>query len=124
MRTAAVALRCSVNVERGEPDLEYGGSRWLVRLARVLDNARILRDSKTDDAAARRVLEVGLRRFGHSATAAERGRAWAMLAEIHSAAGDLERASECRKEVAASGVASAELETPRWVFGCSGQTVM
>ncbi|MDW5328297.1 hypothetical protein [Plantactinospora sp. KLBMP9567] len=39
-----------VFIRRDEPqDLEYGGSKQLTGLAKVLDNARILREFKTDD---------------------------------------------------------------------------
>lgn len=52
-------------IRRDEPaELEYGGSKRLQGLARVLDNARILREFKTDDLAAFRALNSGLRRHG------------------------------------------------------------
>ncbi len=90
-----------IYIERGEPDFDYGGSRDLSGLARVLDNARILKDFKTDDRAAAKVLEVGLRRFAQTATAVERKRALAMLTEIYIAAGDSERVAGARGELAA-----------------------
>ncbi|GAB3932889.1 hypothetical protein GCM10027614_02870 [Micromonospora vulcania] len=44
-------------IQRDEPaEVEYGGSKALQGLARVLDNARILREFKTDDRAAFRAL--------------------------------------------------------------------
>ncbi|MFF0526969.1 glyoxalase [Nocardia amikacinitolerans] len=89
-------------IQRDEPEkLEYGGSSELADLAKVIDNARILRDFKTDDKAAARVLEVGLRRFAATATPVERARALAMLAEIAVAAEDPERAARYRDQVRA-----------------------
>ncbi|MGW2661359.1 glyoxalase [Nocardia tengchongensis] len=77
-----------IYIQKEEPDLEYGGSQALQGLSKVLDNARILKDFKNDDAAAKRVIETGLRRFGDTATADDLARAAAMLAEIDSAAGE------------------------------------
>ncbi|WP_054813141.1 glyoxalase [Nocardia arizonensis] len=82
-------------------ELEYGGAAELTDLARVIDNARILRDFKTDDKAAARVLEVGLARHALTASPAERGRALAMLAELAVAADDLVAARDYRERVAA-----------------------
>ncbi|MET7771017.1 glyoxalase [Nocardia sp. NPDC005366] len=91
-----------VFIQRDEPeDLEYGGSRDLEDLARVLDNARILRDFKNDDRAATRVLEVGLGRFAASATPLERARAMAMLAELAVAMDDPDRAEKYRADIRA-----------------------
>lgn len=57
-----------IYIQRDEPmEVEYGGSRELEGLARVVNNARILRDFKNDDKTAIRVLEVGLGRFGAEA---------------------------------------------------------
>jgi hypothetical protein len=70
-------------IQRDEPrELEYGGSAALEGLARVLDNVRILRDFKNDDAAALRVLEVGLRRYGPTATPEDLERAQRERAEL------------------------------------------
>lgn len=91
-----------IYIRRGEPDeVEYGGSKDLKELARVLDNARILREFKNDDAAAIRVLEVGLRRYGASAPPVERARALAALTESAAATGDTARAQQWRAELAA-----------------------
>ncbi|MGW6693565.1 glyoxalase [Rhodococcus sp. NPDC054953] len=54
-------------IQRDEPDVEYGGSSGLNGLARAVDNARIFREFKNDDATAARVLDVALRRFGEAA---------------------------------------------------------
>ena len=97
-----------IYIQHGEPDVDYGGSRELAGLARVLDNARILRDFKADDRAAARVLEVGLRRFRHSATPFEHARALAMLNEIHTAADDSERAAQRRRDLEALQPADAD----------------
>ncbi|WP_235619135.1 glyoxalase [Embleya scabrispora] len=70
-------------VQRDEPkELEYGGSRQLRGLARVLDNARIYRDFKHDDRAALRIVEVGLRKHGATATDFERALALATLVDL------------------------------------------
>ncbi|APE34543.1 glyoxalase [Nocardia mangyaensis] len=87
-------------IQRDEPEnLEYGGSRALTGLARVLDNARILRDFKNDDRAATRVLETGLHRFATSASALERARAYAALAELAVATDDPERLAHWKFEL-------------------------
>ncbi|WP_194813690.1 glyoxalase [Nocardia sp. XZ_19_385] len=87
-------------IQRDEPsELEYGGSSELENLAKVLDNARILRDFKNDDKAAARVIEVGLRRFGPESEPVERGRALAMLAELAVAEGDSAIAAKYRAQV-------------------------
>ncbi|SNY79276.1 hypothetical protein SAMN04244553_1553 [Nocardia amikacinitolerans] len=96
-------------IQRGEPrKLEYGGSPELADLAKVLDNARILRDFKNDDEAAARVLEVGLGRFAATAAPVERARALAMLAEIAVAAEDPERAARYRDEVRALNLSTED----------------
>ena len=84
-----------VFIQRDEPaDLEYGGSQQLQGLARVLDNARILREFKQDDRHAFRALKSGLRRYGDSASVVERAMALAVLIELSTALEDLESASE------------------------------
>lgn len=70
-------------IQRDEPlELEYGGSKELEGLARVLDNVRILRDFKNDDAMALKVLDVGLRRYGPSAAPEDLQRAHQLRAEL------------------------------------------
>ncbi|MFY1593699.1 glyoxalase [Micromonospora sp. WMMD737] len=77
-----------VFIRRDEPaELEYGGSKRLQGLARVLDNARILREFKTDDLAAFRALNSGLRRHGEAAPAVEQALALAGLIELSLALG-------------------------------------
>lgn len=73
-------------IQRDEPaELEYGGSKALAGLAKVLDNARILREFKTDDRAAFRALDSGLRRHGDTASALEQALALAALIELAAA---------------------------------------
>ncbi|MFF5180638.1 glyoxalase [Micromonospora sp. NPDC000316] len=82
-------------IRRDEPeDLEYGGSKDLQGLARVLDNARILREFKTDDRAAYRALNSGLRRHGDTAPAVEQAMALAGLIELSVALGKDEQVPE------------------------------
>lgn len=81
-------------IQRDEPtDLEYGGSKQLQGLARVVDNVRILREFKNDDRAAFRALNSGLRRHGDS-PAVEQGVALAMLIELSTALEEPERVPE------------------------------
>ncbi|WP_280305565.1 VOC family protein [Nocardia neocaledoniensis] len=87
-------------IQRDEPDdVEYGGSRELAGLTRVLDNARILRDFKNDDRAATRALEAGLHRFGAAAAAIDRARAYAALAELAVATENPERLAHWKAEL-------------------------
>ncbi|MFE9202504.1 glyoxalase [Micromonospora sp. NPDC007230] len=82
-------------IQRDEPtELEYGGSKQLQGLARVLDNVRILREFKNDDRAAFRALNSGLRRHGDGAPAVEQGVALAMLIELSTALEEPERVPE------------------------------
>ncbi|GIF74791.1 glyoxalase [Asanoa siamensis] len=77
-----------VFIQRDEPaELEYGGSTELTGLAKVLDNARILREFKEDDLAAFRALNSGLRRHGETAPARDRALALAQLVELATALG-------------------------------------
>ncbi|MET7397297.1 glyoxalase [Dactylosporangium sp. NPDC005572] len=82
-------------IQRDEPaELEYGGSKQLRGLARVLDNVRILREFKNDDRAAFRALNSGLRRHGDTAPAVEQAVALAVLIELSAALGESERVPE------------------------------
>ncbi|MBQ1010633.1 glyoxalase [Micromonospora sp. M51] len=70
-------------IQRDEPkDVEYGGSKELAGLARVLDNARILREFKLDDQAAYRALDSGMRRRAEDAPVVEQAMALAALIEL------------------------------------------
>ncbi|MGW4716560.1 glyoxalase [Nocardia sp. NPDC004260] len=98
-----------IYIQRDEPpEVEYGGSKELDGLARVLDNARILRDFKTDDKAAFRVLEVGLGRFRGAAPRLDVARALAALAELAIAAGDPGGADGFRTELRAMELSAEE----------------
>ncbi|MFC6023304.1 glyoxalase [Plantactinospora solaniradicis] len=82
-------------IQRDEPEeLEYGGSKRLTGLAKVLDNARILREFKSDDLAAFRALNSGLRRHGATASAVERAMALAALIELSIALDEPDRVPE------------------------------
>jgi hypothetical protein len=82
-------------IQRDEPaELEYGGSKRLQGLARVLDNVRILREFKNDDQAAFRALHSGLRRHGASAPAVQRAVALAVLIELSTALEQPQRVAE------------------------------
>jgi hypothetical protein len=82
-------------IQRDEPkELEYGGSKRLTGLAKVLDNARILREFKSDDLAAFRALNSGLRRHADAATAVERATALAALIELSIALEEPDRVPE------------------------------
>ncbi|MFI5539266.1 glyoxalase [Nocardia sp. NPDC051900] len=98
-----------IYIQRDEPPkVEYGGSKELDGLSRVLDNARILRDFKTDDKAAFRVLEVGLRRFRSEAPRLDVARALAALAELAVATGDPGGADGFRAELRAMELSAEE----------------
>lgn len=98
-----------IYIQRGEPrKLEYGGSENLDGLARVLDNARILRDFKNDDKSAERALEAGLRRFGAEASRIERARALAALAELAVALAKPDKAAARRADLTALELTDAE----------------
>ncbi|MFC7535241.1 glyoxalase [Actinoplanes sp. GCM10030250] len=84
-----------VFIRRDEPEeLEYGGSKQLAGLAKVLDNARILREFKSDDLAAFRALNSGLRRHGEKAPVVEQAMALAALVELSTVLGEPERVPE------------------------------
>jgi hypothetical protein len=87
-------------ISRDEPaELEYGGSKKLTGLAKVIDNARILREFKTDDVAAARALDVGLRRHRASAPVRDVARALVDRAELAVVLGDEARARELAAEL-------------------------
>jgi hypothetical protein len=82
-------------IQRDEPaEVEYGGSKQLKGLARVLDNVRILREFKSDDRAAFRALNSGLRRHGESAPAVQQAMALAVLVELSTLLEEPERVPE------------------------------
>ncbi|PYC65514.1 glyoxalase [Micromonospora arborensis] len=84
-----------VFIQRDEPqEVEYGGSKELQGLARVLDNARILREFKSDDRAAYRALDSGMRRRADDAPMVEQAMALAGLIELSVALEKAERVPE------------------------------
>lgn len=96
-------------VNRDEPtELEYGGSKRLTGLAKVLDNARILRDFKTDHEAAARVLDTGLRKYRATAPVLDVARALAGRAELAIALGDRPRANAIATELRALALTDAD----------------
>ncbi|MFQ6392618.1 glyoxalase [Nocardia sp. KC 131] len=101
-----------IYIQRDEPeDVDYGGSRELEGLARVLDNARILRDFKNDDKTAVRVIEVGLGRFGDEAPRTDKARALAALIELAVALDKPARREELRAELKAMELSEDERES-------------
>ncbi|BDT99388.1 glyoxalase [Nocardia sputorum] len=98
-----------IYIQRDEPPkVEYGGSKKLTGLAKVLDNARILRDFKIDYPAAFRVLEVGLGRYRAEAPRLDVARALAALAELAVALEDPGRAESFRTELRAMELSASE----------------
>lgn len=87
-------------ISREEPmELEYGGSKKLTGLAKVIDNARILRDFKTDHAAAARALDSGLRRHRATASVRDVARALAARAELAVSLNDAARVDQMAAEL-------------------------
>ncbi|GIJ24411.1 hypothetical protein Vlu01_50350 [Micromonospora lutea] len=108
-------------IARDEPqELEYGGSKRLTGLARVLDNARILREFKSDDRAAYRALNSGLRRHGDAASSVERALALAALIELATALGEPERVSEWGAQLRTVSLSAGEREQVRQAVGDPG----
>jgi hypothetical protein len=101
-------------IQRDEPEeLEYGGSKALTGLTKVLDNARILREFKSDDRAAFRALNSGLRRYGDAAPAVERALALAALIELSVAIEEPERVPEWGTRLRAVDLTHDERERVR-----------
>lgn len=96
-------------IQRDEPqDLEYGGSSELDGLARMLDNARILREFKMDDRAAYRALDSGMRRRAEDAPVVEQATALAGLIELSVALGKTDRVPEWGAQLRALTLTEAE----------------
>ncbi|GIF47116.1 hypothetical protein DFJ67_7256 [Asanoa ferruginea] len=96
-------------IQRDEPaELEYGGDKSLQGLARVLDNARILREFKDDDRAAFRALNSGLRRHGDAAPAVEQAIALAQLIELSTALDEADRVPEWGARLSRLDLTAAE----------------
>ncbi len=87
-------------IQRDEPEeLEYGGSKSLEGLPRILDNVRIFRDFKSDDAMAAKVLDGALKRYRSTAAAIDVARALAVRCELAVALNDVDRARALREEL-------------------------
>jgi len=85
-------------IRRDEPmELDYGGAG--TGLAKAIDNARILSEFKSDDRAAMRALNSGLRRHGATATGADRALALATLVELAVALGETGRVAAWRTQL-------------------------
>ncbi|HEU4324138.1 MAG TPA: hypothetical protein VFS21_13390 [Roseiflexaceae bacterium] len=98
-----------IYIQRDEPALlEYGGAKHLTGLAKALDNARIFRDFKNDDAAAARVLDSALAKHGTDAPKEELVRALAARAELAVALGEVERGRAIREQLRGVVLASAD----------------
>ncbi|MGI5177424.1 glyoxalase [Dactylosporangium sp. CA-152071] len=101
-------------IQRDEPaEVEYGGSKRLQGLAKVLDNARILREFKHDDLAAFRALNSGLRRHADGATTLERAVALASLIELAVALDDPGRVPEWGAQLHSLPLTAEERATVR-----------
>ncbi|MDO3703049.1 glyoxalase [Micromonospora sp. C28SCA-DRY-2] len=101
-------------IQRDEPeDLEYGGSKRLAGLARVLDNARILREFKNDDRAAFRALNSGLRRHAGTASPVDQATALAALIELSVALGEPERVPDWGSRLRRLRLTAEELQRVR-----------
>ncbi|GAB3500266.1 VOC family protein [Nocardiopsis coralliicola] len=99
-------------IQRDEPErIDYGGSRSLSGLQRVLDNARNLRDFKTDDRAAFRALESGLRRKTEGAAPIDVARALAAQLELAPGLGEQQRIPEIAAALRAVGLTAEERRT-------------
>ncbi len=98
-----------VFIRRDEQEgLEYGGSKQLTGLAKVLDNARILREFKADDRAAFRALNSGLRRHGADAPAVERAMALAALIELSTVLDEPDRVPQWGERLQQIALTAAE----------------
>ncbi|MFI5717269.1 glyoxalase [Nocardia sp. NPDC051750] len=97
-----------IQVDEPEDAAEYGGAAELTGLAKVLDNARILRDFKVDDKAAERAVEAGLHRYGAEASRIERARAYAALVELAVALENPAKAEARRADLEALELSAAE----------------
>ncbi|MFG2245770.1 glyoxalase [Spirillospora sp. NPDC048823] len=76
-------------IQRDEPaELEHGGSKKLVGLAKALDNARILREFKNDDLQAFRALKSAVRRHGADAAMTEQAIALCHLIDLATVLGE------------------------------------
>ena len=101
---------CVVFINRNEPEIEYGGSSALSGLAKALDNVRIFRDFKNDDALAARALDTALGRHRDTAPRVDVARALADRVELAIALGDQAGADTTRAELDAMALTQDERE--------------
>jgi hypothetical protein len=99
---------CIVFIDRDEPEIEYGGSSALSGLAKALDNVRIFRDFKNDDALAAQALDNALRRHRGTAPRLDVARALADRVELAIALGDQLSADAFHAELDAMALTADE----------------
>lgn len=99
---------CLVFINRGEDEIDYGGSRELSGLAKAHDNVRIFRDFKSDDALAARALDTALRRYRDEAPRLDLARALADRVELAVALADPDAERAAAAELADLDLADAE----------------
>ncbi|MFD4756197.1 glyoxalase [Streptomyces sp. NPDC058426] len=96
-------------IQRDEPaELEYGGSKSLTGLAKVLDNARVFSEFKNDDRTALRALTTGLRKYGSTAPPLDVARTLATLIELATALDDPEGVDDWRRRLTALPLTATE----------------
>lgn len=99
---------CIVFINRGEQDVEYGGSPSLSGLAKAHDNVAIFRDFKNDDALAARAMDTALRRYRATADRVELARALADRIELAVALADAGTATVIESELESMSLTAAE----------------
>lgn len=88
-----------IYIRREKPEGQYDSfEKNPMGLAKAVQTAAVLRDMKTDDPAAAKVLDVALRRY-KSATPIDRARALAARAELALAMGDADGSKAFRGEL-------------------------
>lgn len=98
-------------VQRNEPvQLQYGGAQSLTGLAKALDNARILREFKNDEAAAFRALDSALRRPKPEDSRIDRATALALMIDMAARVGKADRTAELAGRLRSEALTEAESE--------------
>jgi catechol 2,3-dioxygenase-like lactoylglutathione lyase family enzyme len=101
-----------IYIRRDEPDVGGGEYEKLSALAKAVEAAAYLRDSKGDDKAAAKVLDVALGRYKDAAPL-DRARALAARAELAVAMGDAEKLRMARAELQQIPLSDEERERYR-----------
>jgi hypothetical protein len=101
---------CILFVNRAEADIEYGGSTALSGLAKALDNVRIFRDFKNDDALAARALDAAVQRHRDTASRVDLARALADRVELAIALADTEAEAAAAAALDSMALTGAETE--------------